>query len=173
MAIIADSPENNGILKGTRGDDEISGIDGNDVIRGGAGNDIIDGGSGQDLLFGGVGADKFVFTANDVTSFGTDYIADFSLKQGDTLEFLSPNTEVQTLVVDSVFRTKVEIGDINGADAQNNAAGWDVVFTIRNTETGETQDVVLLDSWSSSQAGQWDDFLASMGLSWDLGPVLS
>ncbi len=56
MAIITGS-DNNDILAGTNGSDEIDGLDGNDVIEGLGGNDNIEGGLGTDVLIGGNGND--------------------------------------------------------------------------------------------------------------------
>ena len=43
-------------------------------------------GSGDDIAFGGEGADRFVFRSEDVDG-STDTIKDFSLSDGDTLDF--------------------------------------------------------------------------------------
>jgi Ca2+-binding RTX toxin-like protein len=45
-------------VRGTRGDDRLSGGDGDDVINGGKGNDRIDGDDGHDTLNGGAGDDR-------------------------------------------------------------------------------------------------------------------
>ncbi len=94
-------------LKGTKGDDVISGQGGNDKLKGGKGNDVLDGGNGKDkldgskgddiliggagkdVLTGGKGADIFVFQfASDSTvkGNGRDVIQDFNRKQGDKID---------------------------------------------------------------------------------------
>ncbi len=86
---------------GGNGDDTLSGDAGNDTLKAGAGNDVLIGGTGSDIMWGnagndtiyagagadwlkgGGGADVFVFSAES----GKDTIADFSLPNGDKLDF--------------------------------------------------------------------------------------
>jgi Ca2+-binding RTX toxin-like protein len=75
-------------IVGTGGANTLSGLAGNDYIYGGAGNDTITGGAGRDQLFGEAGADVFAFDDGDfggVSSATADYIRDFSLTDGDTI----------------------------------------------------------------------------------------
>ncbi|MGL4310320.1 MAG: calcium-binding protein [Paracoccaceae bacterium] len=173
MAFIFGDDQDNVNLRGTRSDDDINALAGNDVIRAGAGSDQIHGGTGDDLMFGGVGADVFSFFVDNIEgdSFNgnVDYIADFDLRQGDSL-FFEAIGEGQEIIIDSVTRIQTETGTVNGVDAQNNAGSFDVIFTIRDSVSGATQEIVLLDSWSGAMAGAWDDYLASLGVSWDFGP---
>jgi Ca2+-binding RTX toxin-like protein len=48
-------------IKGTKGNDTLTGTDDADVIKGGRGADVIDGRGGADILDGGRGADTFLF----------------------------------------------------------------------------------------------------------------
>lgn len=72
-------------LKGAAGADRLLGGADADTLRGDAGNDILTGGPGVDVLYGGAGADRFVF---DVSTRGeSDWVRDFSLAEGDLLDF--------------------------------------------------------------------------------------
>ena len=66
--------------------DKIIGDSGVDTLIGGAGNDTLYGAGGNDSLTGGAGADVFVF-ASSGTANGTDVLADFSVADGDVLNF--------------------------------------------------------------------------------------
>jgi len=69
------------VISGTIGDDVLSGLAGDDDLSGGNGADTLDGGSDNDTLTGGFGADRFI------VSEGSDIITDFSLAEGDVLDF--------------------------------------------------------------------------------------
>jgi hypothetical protein len=58
MAIVGDNQDN--ILTGTSGPDEIDGRGGDDIILGGGGNDILRGGAGNDVIYGGAGKDELI-----------------------------------------------------------------------------------------------------------------
>lgn len=73
----------NDTVSGGAGDDKVFGSAGNDTLAGGAGNDLLDGGVGTDVLAGGAGTDVFVYA----TGYGADSVADFSLADGDTIDF--------------------------------------------------------------------------------------
>lgn len=45
------------VIKGTSGNDTLTGTPGKDIILGGAGNDNLGGGAGKDLVYGGSGDD--------------------------------------------------------------------------------------------------------------------
>ena len=72
----------------TGGNDTINGGTGNDTIFGQEGDDVITGGAGNDNLYGGSGADTFVFDSLA----GVDTIKDFSISEGDVLDFSSLNS---------------------------------------------------------------------------------
>ena len=80
------------LIRGTSGDDTLSGDgssnymlggDGNDWLYGDAGNDTLVGGKGNDYLNGGIGNDIYVFNQGD----GVDTISDYDYTAGnmDTL----------------------------------------------------------------------------------------
>jgi len=79
---------------GTDSAEVLVGLSGNDQLEGLGGNDILDGGADDDLLSGGTGADTFVYRIDTSTpSFwsgrdGLDTIQDFSLFEGDKLQFI-------------------------------------------------------------------------------------
>lgn len=167
MAII--TGKNMGVddtLRGTHSSDVISGLSGDDVIYGGRGEDTIVGGQGNDVLFGGLDADTFSFSAGHIGNGETDYIADFSLNQGDTLRFLDSGNGQAFEVLSIVRQYLTETMGVNGTDLRNNVeTGTDIIFSVMNSVTGAVQNIVLLDAWSGNLSGAWDDYLASMGLS--------
>ncbi len=151
------------VLFGSRGDDLMQGNSGDDVLYGGRGEDRMIGGQGNDVLAGGLDADTFVWSAGHIGDGETDFITDFSLSQGDMLQFLDSGSG--DLNVLSVEVTGSEETEANGVDLRNRqVSDNDVVFTIQNSTTGATQDIVVLDSWSRGQNDQWVDFLADLGL---------
>ena len=164
LNVISGNQNVDDVLNGTQTDDQISGLSGNDFISGGRGDDVIIGGSGSDVMVGGLGADTFQWSAGHITNGATDWVVDFSLGQGDMLNFLSSG-DVQEFEVLSVVLTKLLDTEFNGFDLQNNVQfGTDMVFTVQNSATGATQEIVLLDSWSGSQNAAWVDYLATLGL---------
>lgn len=155
---------------GTQGADLIAGLSGDDVLRGGRGNDTIIGGSGSDVLVGGLDSDTFVWSAGHITAGATDWILDFSINQGDKLQF-DPSGGGQTVVIESVVLdylndTSVKAGGSDSVSLDNNVAtGGDLIFTVRNSVTGATQQIVLLDTWSGALSGQWNEYLSTFGVS--------
>lgn len=73
-------------ILGRGGNDELSGAAGDDVLDGGAGDDVLDGGAGADVLLGGAGNDELVLSGAD-TVFGgdgaDDFVVDFHVRDGD------------------------------------------------------------------------------------------
>ncbi|WP_306224599.1 NosD domain-containing protein [Bosea beijingensis] len=83
------------IMRGTDGDDRLTGTKLNDVILGGAGNDVLSGGrgddviiggSGDDMSLGGAGADRFVFFGLGAKGLENERIMDLSFEEGDMIE---------------------------------------------------------------------------------------
>ncbi|WP_036298422.1 calcium-binding protein, partial [Methylophilus sp. OH31] len=92
----------------------LTGNDANNILDGGAGNDTLIGGKGSDTLKGGLGADVFKWGADDLGSAGnisnsTDTITDFSITQGDQLDFRD------LLIDDSNIENYIDIVFENGA----------------------------------------------------------
>lgn len=168
MSIIGNAGGVADSLIGTAGADRIEGLSGDDVIRGGRGNDTIIGGQGNDVVWGGLDADTFEWSAGHITGGGVDYVADFDLRQNDVLNFRSSgggqNVEVLSIEFKKLSETNVSAGGAESVDLQNNVGtGTDVVFTVRNSETGATQEIILLDAWSGNLAPMWDAYLAANG----------
>lgn len=77
--------DNNFLLQGEGGDDELFGSGGNDTLQGGQGDDILNGGQGKDSLFGGVGNDYYYVSGTEglITEYageGVDAVTLFGLK---------------------------------------------------------------------------------------------
>lgn len=112
------------------GDDVISGGGGHDTIFGQEGDDIIYGGAGNDILSGGSGEDSFLFKA---ISEGIDVIRDFSVNEGDVLDFsglIQGFDSTQQAINDFVFAREENGGTILSVDVTgsgNAAAAVDIV----------------------------------------------
>lgn len=81
-------------LYGRDGDDQLYGGKGRDIIKGGDGEDVVIGGKGNDYLWGGDDADIFRFSIKEkqngewkMDDGSVDRIFDFSLEEGDILQF--------------------------------------------------------------------------------------
>jgi hypothetical protein len=96
--------ENNDILLGDGGDNEIHGLGGDDVINGlggndrlfgDAGNDVLTGGDGTDTLTGGTGVDTFQDTAAGLNG---DTIQDFNI--GDRIRITDLTKDTANIAID-------------------------------------------------------------------------
>ncbi|MDL2271472.1 type I secretion C-terminal target domain-containing protein, partial [Desulfovibrio sp. OttesenSCG-928-I05] len=76
--------DDNYMLVGTGGSDNLTGGAGDDILLGGRGDDILNGGLGDDIMFGGAGKDTFEWNIADLDN-GTDKIMDFNLDEGDKI----------------------------------------------------------------------------------------
>ena len=72
-------------VDGGSGNDTLWGSDANETLKGGVGDDKLFGGAGINILTGGAGADEFQFTGSSTN----DTVKDFSLSDGDTLNFFN------------------------------------------------------------------------------------
>ena len=135
-------------LAGDQGDDTLYGGDDRDTLFGGDGDDVIRGGTGIDSLYGNDGADTFVYQQGDVDG-SRDYILDFSIAQGDTIDisdvidFSSANGDDITDFVllgggSSYVRINIDQdGSGNAHSVQavaqiTNNTGWDLSTLIAN-----------------------------------------
>ena len=62
----------NDTIRGSAGDDDLTGASGNDLIRSGNGDDFVDGGIGNDLIYGGNGDDDLFGDLLDNSGSGRD-----------------------------------------------------------------------------------------------------
>jgi Ca2+-binding RTX toxin-like protein len=158
----------NDTLIGGRGNDVLIGLSGDDYLLGGRDTDLLIGGRGSDVMTGGLDDDTFQFSAGHITNGTIDWLTDFVVGV-DTLSFLNSGGG-QNLVIDNVTRAYVTNETHNGINLENNvSSGTDLIFTVRNSVSGETQQIVLLDAWSGTLAPQWDAYLASLGYTGPLG----
>lgn len=135
-------------LAGDQGDDTLHGGDDRDTLFGGDGDDVIRGGTSIDSLYGNDGADTFVYQQGDVDG-SRDYILDFSIAQGDTIDisdvidFSSANGDDITDFVllgggSSYVRINIDQdGSGNAHSVQavaqiTNNTGWDLSTLITN-----------------------------------------
>lgn len=125
-------------LKGSAGDDIITGTSAIDRIEGDAGNDTLSGGAGNDILNGGAGNDTYVFGYGD----GVDRIYDNDLSANiDTVSFK-----------DSVHPGDIEIVR-NGDDLELHLAG--------------SADVLVLSNWCAGSAYRVEQVQFADGTVWD------
>ncbi|PMO56542.1 hypothetical protein BCT07_14735 [Vibrio breoganii] len=147
---IVDGDENT-VLTGTSGDDELIGGDGADTLNGGLGSDI---------LTGGLGADLFVWT--DVDDGAQDVITDFNLIEGDSIDLtgvldeLVTNTDLDSLLQD--FSVNQEL---TATLLSNNE---DVQIDFSSTPDTEKQSIVVkgLNSQLDYGADPSKDLLTAM-----------
>ena len=78
--------DGNDILIGGTGNDNLSGGADADILRGGHGYDRLKGGGGDDVLTGGKGGDRFVFVNLEDGRADTDTITDYRRSQIDVIE---------------------------------------------------------------------------------------
>jgi hypothetical protein len=76
-------------VRGSKGDDWLTGLDGADTLKADKGSDYLFGGLGDDLLAGGKGADYFVFEADG----SVDVVKDFDV-DGKTPDFIAVDAEL-------------------------------------------------------------------------------
>ncbi|WP_133126190.1 beta strand repeat-containing protein, partial [Vibrio breoganii] len=147
---IVDGDENT-VLTGTSGDDELIGGDGADTLIGGLGSDI---------LTGGLGGDLFVWT--DVDDGTQDVITDFNLIEGDSIDLtgvldeLVTNTDLDSLLQD--FSVNQEL---TATLLSNNE---DVQIDFSSTPDTEKQSIVVkgLNSQLDYGADPSKDLLTAM-----------
>lgn len=97
-------------LIGGTGNDTLTGSAFGDLIFGGDGNDFINGGFGSDLINGGFGADEFYHLG--IADHGSDWIQDFSHRQGDFLSFGNNAARPEQFQVNYDFKARAGSADI-------------------------------------------------------------
>jgi Ca2+-binding RTX toxin-like protein len=148
-------------IQGGRGNDRLSGFSGNDYLGGGRGNDILIGGAGSDVMSGGLDSDVFRFSAGHIQDEAIDWITDFSFNQNDSLDFRSSanGQDIEILSARTGFVTNNESWGFN---VPNSERGRELILEVRNTVTGATEQIVLIDSYSNSSHDQWAAYLVTL-----------
>jgi VCBS repeat-containing protein len=125
-------------LKGSAGDDVITGTSATDRIDGLDGNDTLDGGAGDDILNGGAGDDAYLFGYGD----GVDRIYDYGT-----------NASLDKVL----FKASVASGDVrvvrNGDDLELHLAG--------------SADRLVLSNWYADNAYRVEQVQFADGTVWD------
>ncbi|WP_310620122.1 cadherin-like domain-containing protein [Flexibacterium corallicola] len=127
------------IIKGTRGDDTLSGSDNNDLILSGNGDDTITSGDGNDLVYSGRGDDTvYAGDGNDlvITGKGDDTIdagdgndlviagkGDDTIDAGDGSDFVSAGSGNDTVI-------HIEAENVDTCDVYCGDKGWDTIVLV-------------------------------------------
>ncbi|WP_419905424.1 type I secretion C-terminal target domain-containing protein [Kiloniella sp.] len=110
----------------------VTGTSEDEVLTGTALDDLIEGGGGTDILSGGAGADVFYFNASES---GENYIADFSLAQGDILHIGNLLTgEENGVLEDYLSFAKTAVGTVISIDSNGDGSGTDMVITLTGVD---------------------------------------
>lgn len=149
-------------IVGSRGNDTLRGFSGNDYLGGGRGNDVLIGGAGSDVMTGGLDSDTFQFAAGHLQQDAIDWITDFSFNQADSLSFTSSGGG-QNIEILSATAAFVDNTAANGFGLANSTAGRELILEVRNSVTGATQQIVLIDSFSAANQVQWQSYLETLG----------
>lgn len=147
------------IIRGSDGDDKLSGTNrddiliggaGNDTIAGGRGDDVLIGGPGNDVLTGGAGADRFVFSAPGHKVYENDRIMDLSFAEGDVIELngfgakvfgkaagvdLVVNGKTSSIVIDSVADL-VELSKLDSVTISRKGKTDLITLSIHDSDDG-------------------------------------
>ena len=113
-------------IDGACGNDELYGGRGDDIIAGHDGNDYLSGNWGQDVLIGGLGADTFSFDGD----FDSDTVTDFSVDQGDRLNFIFYGEDSNSWTSEMLAVLFVQ----QGSDAVLNLPDTDQSVTLLNVD---------------------------------------
>lgn len=130
-------------LDGAGGNDRLDGAGANDVLIGGAGNDTLFGGSGADTLLGGAGRDTLMGgEGNDVLTGGagrdTFYFWGPSIGNDRITDF---EAGTDRIVIDPVFEMVPVVSD--GADALIDIMGQTI--RVENATTTEVYQAIVYD----------------------------
>jgi Ca2+-binding RTX toxin-like protein len=169
------------IIKGTKGNDTLSGTDesdriygnaGSDVLDGGAGNDELDGGAGNDILNGGVGDDHLTSAGgNDILNggVGEDFLDGGS--GNDTYLFGIGSGQ------DRVFEYDATPGNLDTIQLGNGIAPTDVTISRGISDLtikiNGTTDQLTLPYWFASDAGKIEQVKFADSTLWDVAALLA
>lgn len=145
-------------LDGGNGADFLAGETGADILVGGAGEDIIFGGAGSDNMAGGTGSDTFIFREGDGNG-ATDTINDFSLLEGDILNFADLlQGENGSDTIDLAKYLNVSSDGTNSTitvDADGDGSGTDLTIVLTGVDFAPGVDLSVL----SNQAALLQDLI--------------
>jgi Ca2+-binding RTX toxin-like protein len=122
-------------IRGFEGDDTLIGNGFPDGLLGGSGNDTLDGGTGNDAYAGGTGKDTFLIGMNP----GEDNIIDFSKSEGDIIKIT--DTRVTKVTVDETKTTSGQfVSVVSGLDDKGTVLTKTFVFASKDSLMGGIQD---------------------------------
>lgn len=135
-------------IYGSRFADVMIGGNGDDTFNGASGNDVLYAGAGRDALTGAAGADRFAFASSALS--GVDIVRDFSVAQGDKLDFhdlLVGFDPLTKLITDFVEMTTSGTGTVVRVDRDGTGSAftWAQAAVLENI-TGLTDEQGLLNA---------------------------
>ncbi|MBT4178406.1 MAG: hypothetical protein HOE02_09005, partial [Candidatus Marinimicrobia bacterium] len=154
---VADLPDGFVGIRGSAGNDNLTGSDNDDILVGDAGNDILTGGAGDDRLVGGEGTDTLSGGVGD------DSLTDLPGTQGgsidggegfDTFTTNANDPRIDGLTFTSIERITSESGTLRIASDQS-LAGIEL-YNINNIELVDTATFnvgSLPDTWQGTVTG--------------------
>lgn len=129
--------DENETINGACANDELYGARGDDEIFGGDGFDYLSGNQGADMLTGGADADTFSFDGD----FDQDTVTDFSIEEGDRIEFIFYKPEEADYTAEDMSALFMQEGD----DAVLKLPGVDEVVVIEDTAAADiTADLISI-----------------------------
>jgi VCBS repeat-containing protein len=146
----------NDIIMTGDGDDILFGSVGDDALSAGAGDDVLTGGEGINTLTGGSGSD--IFIVNGANS--KDTITDFSLSEGDVLnfaDFLDYDDDANT---DLTSYLNVSFDNSNNSSTITANSAGNIGGTA--SESGDTLSVVIRDANFMDLGGNQGDILQNL-----------
>ncbi|UWR01198.1 type I secretion C-terminal target domain-containing protein (plasmid) [Rhodobacteraceae bacterium S2214] len=154
LRLVADETSSNSIvgtnqaeiLNGTQANDIVFARAGNDVVNTGDGDDVIVGGLGADELSGGDGADTFLFMSEDVGN-GRDDIQDFSVNEGDKLDFSDVLLGISAEMVDDFLQLNTSgTSSVLSIDTDGGKDSFIEVAELRDTDGLTLTDLIEADA---------------------------
>ena len=170
------------MVRGTAGNDSLRGVNilenryegglGDDVIYGSSNNDMLFGNGGNDQYRGGLGADQFHFRGNEIDGASDmDRLYDLKFAEGDELMLaaFADGTFFDTEHVNAYNNGKnAIIGSLEGLFEADMASDLftvsratpynnNLLVRIENDDTGQIQDLLISNMWSSYAAANQID----------------
>ena len=148
--------QGNDSLHGDDGNDRLVGGRGNDSLFGGEGDDQLTGGLGRDVLTGGLGADRFIFTREDGRSGSTDRIEDFSMADGDKLDFRGMALLARGAAGGLQFAGEASVASGSAGEVHYRVASSDTIVLVDFNGDGVDDFSLLLKGVTSLSASAFD-----------------